>query len=77
MALKKIILFGGTFDPIHLGHTTVAASTAEFLCAEKVIFIPAKRSPLKSFPPSASDIDRLEMIKLAIAGHEIFEASNC
>lgn len=77
MALKKIVLFGGTFDPVHLGHTTVAASSAEFLCAEKVIFIPAKRSPLKSFPPSASDIDRLEMIKLAIAGHENFEASDC
>jgi nicotinate-nucleotide adenylyltransferase len=77
MALKKIVLFGGTFDPIHLGHTTVAASTADFLCAEKVIFIPAKRSPLKSFLPIASDTDRLEMIKLAIADHETFEVNDC
>ncbi len=77
MALRKIVLFGGTFDPIHLGHTTVAAAAAEFLCANKVIFIPAKHSPLKSFLPSASDIDRLEMIKLAIVGHEIFEANDC
>jgi nicotinate-nucleotide adenylyltransferase len=77
MALRKIILFGGTFDPIHLGHTKVAASAAEYLCADKVIFIPAKHSPLKSFPPKASDIDRLEMVKLAIADHEIFEANDC
>jgi len=77
MALRKIVLFGGTFDPIHIGHTMVAAAAANYLCAEKIIFIPAKRSPLKSSPPSASDIDRLEMIKLAVAGHDIFEASDC
>jgi nicotinate-nucleotide adenylyltransferase len=77
MALRKVILFGGTFDPIHIGHTIVAEEAAEYLCADKVIFIPAKRSPLKDFSPSAGDIDRLEMIKLAIADREIFEASDC
>jgi len=77
MSVKRIVLFGGSFDPVHLGHTTVASAAAQYIRAEKTIFIPAKRSPLKSFSPHASDIDRLEMLKLAIAGNEIFEASDC
>jgi nicotinate-nucleotide adenylyltransferase len=77
MALRKVVLFGGTFDPIHIGHTTVAEATAEYLCADKLIFIPAKRSPLKDSSPRASDMDRLEMIKLAIAGRKIFGLSDC
>jgi nicotinate-nucleotide adenylyltransferase len=73
----KITLFGGTFDPIHLGHTMVAADACNRIGAEKVIFIPAKRSPLKGFLPKAGDADRLTMITLAIAGQGPFEVSDC
>ena len=78
MFMKKriIALFGGTFDPIHLGHTTVAADTVKQIRAEKIIFIPAKRSPLKGFLPKASDDDRFNMIALAIAGEKTFEVSD-
>jgi len=76
MAQKVIALFGGTFDPIHAGHTAVAAYAAKHIGAEKVIFVPAKRSPLKFFSPQADDDDRLEMIKLAIEGDKKFEASD-
>jgi len=76
MAERRIVLFGGTFDPIHLGHTTVAGDAAKRIGAEKLIFIPAKRSPLKGFLPEASDDDRLEMIALATAGEESFEVSD-
>lgn len=76
MSQKTIALFGGTFDPIHLGHTTVAANAAEHIRAEKIIFIPAKRSPLKGFLPRAGDEDRLKMIALAIAEEETFEVSD-
>ncbi len=76
MAKRRIVLFGGTFDPIHLGHTTVACDAAKHIGAEKLIFIPAKRSPLKGFLPRASDDDRLEMISLAIAGQDDFEVSD-
>ena len=72
MAKRKIALFGGTFDPIHLGHTTVAAEAAEHIGAEKIIFIPAKRSVLKNSLPEASNNDRLKMIALAIAGSKKF-----
>jgi len=76
MAKRKIALFGGTFDPIHLGHTTVAADAAKRIGAEKIVFIPAKRSPLKGFLPKASDDDRFEMIALAIAGEKSFQVSD-
>ncbi len=77
MVTRRIALFGGTFDPIHLGHTTVADAAARQIGAEKVIFIPAKISPLKGFFPFASDNDRLQMIELALAGHDLFAASDC
>jgi len=78
MAKRKIALFGGTFDPIHLGHTTVAADAAEHIGAEKIVFVPAKRSPLKGFLPRANDNHRLlKMISLAIAGEKNIQLSDC
>ena len=76
MVKRKIALFGGTFDPIHLGHTTVAADAAEMIGAEKTIFVPAKRSPLKGFFPKAGDSDRLRMISLAIAHNKNFQVTD-
>jgi nicotinate-nucleotide adenylyltransferase len=76
MEKRKIVLFGGTFDPIHLGHTTVAAAAADCIGAEKVIFIPTKCSPLKQVLPEVGDDDRLNMIALAIEGNSKFESSD-
>lgn len=76
MTKRNIALFGGTFDPIHLGHTTVVVDAVKHIRAERIVFIPAKRSPLKGFLPKASDEDRLRMIALAIAGEENFEVSD-
>jgi len=76
MAKRKIALFGGTFDPIHLGHTSIAAEAVKHIGAEKIVFVPAKRSPLKGFSPCASDEDRFAMIALAIAGDKNFELSD-
>jgi len=76
MATRKIALFGGTFDPIHLGHTTVAAEAAKTIGAEKVVFVPAKQSPLKGFSPIASDRDRLNMIALALTESSVFTVSD-
>jgi len=77
MTERTIALFGGTFDPIHLGHTGVAQAAAAQIGAERVIFIPAKCSPLKRFSPHAGDTDRLAMITLAIVGRNDFAASDC
>jgi nicotinate-nucleotide adenylyltransferase len=76
MIKRRIALLGGTFDPIHLGHTAVAAAAAEHIGAEKVVFVPAKRSPLKSFFPEASDADRLAMIALAISDNQKFQLND-
>jgi nicotinate-nucleotide adenylyltransferase len=77
MVTTRIALFGGTFDPVHLGHTTVAAAAARQLDARQVILVPAKLSPLKGFFPFASDADRLRMIELAVAGNDLFAVSAC
>lgn len=76
MAEQPIALFGGTFDPIHLGHVGVAVAAAGQISAEKVIFVPAKCSPLKGFAPHASDRDRLTMIELTIAGNDLLAVSD-
>lgn len=76
MKNRSIALFGGTFDPIHLGHTRVAAFAAEKISADKVIFIPAKQSPLKKNKPAACDHHRLAMVRLAIADKPRFEVSD-
>jgi len=73
--LEKIILFGGTFDPVHNGHIAVSLAAAEKIGASKVILIPARRSPHKHQKPLAMDNDRIAMLKLAIAEDKIFEVS--
>ncbi len=74
---KKVLLFGGTFDPAHNGHVIVAEYAAEHINADRVIFIPTRRSPHKSLLPLASGADRVAMIRLAIAGKSNFEVSSC
>lgn len=76
MSKRKIALFGGTFDPVHLGHIAVAAAAAEQIGAEKVVFVPARRSPLKGSLPKGGAEHRLAMIAIAIAENEKFEASD-
>ncbi|MCF7954745.1 MAG: nicotinate (nicotinamide) nucleotide adenylyltransferase [Phycisphaerae bacterium] len=74
---EKIILFGGTFDPIHNAHIQVANAAANEIGAQRVIFIPARRSPHKKNIPSADQSQRFEMISLAVEGYRNFEVSDC
>ena len=76
MKERKIALFGGTFDPVHLGHTAVVAAAVKHIGADRAIFIPAKYSPIKERNPIASDGERLEMVKLAIEGFPKFDVSD-
>ncbi|MHC4750743.1 MAG: nicotinate (nicotinamide) nucleotide adenylyltransferase [Planctomycetota bacterium] len=59
-----------------MGRSTVASDAVEQIGAEKIIFIPAKRSPLKGFLPKAGDDDRFKMIALAIAEQKNFQVSD-
>ncbi len=62
----KVALFGGTFDPPHLGHIEMAREAVRVLCIDKVYFIPCRRSPHKTEQPPTSGALRMEMLRLAI-----------
>jgi len=74
--MAKIGIFGGTFDPIHLGHLITAQSVREIRKLEKIIFIPAFISPHKSEIKTSSAEDRMNMIKLAINSISFFDYSD-
>jgi nicotinate-nucleotide adenylyltransferase len=74
---ERVILFGGSFDPVHVGHTTVAEHVAGRLGAARTIFVPARRSPHKSEPPVASPQHRVNMLSLAVARYPSFSVSRC
>jgi len=71
---EQIVLFGGTFDPVHNGHLIAARAVAEQCGYESVTLVPSAMAPHKG-PAGASDADRLAMLKLAIAGEGLFEIS--
>lgn len=73
MRKRKIGIFGGSFDPIHLGHLNLAIQLKEIHSLQEVIFFPAFCSPYKkSDAPKAEGIHRLKMVKLAIRDMEGF-----
>jgi len=71
----RVGLFGGTFNPIHLGHLRAAEEVREALALERVLFIPSRNPPHKhqdARDPIASAEQRLEWVEQSIAGHEDF-----
>ncbi len=74
--MKKVGIFGGTFDPIHIGHLITAQAVKEIRDLSKIIFVPASTSPLKQEIKSALPIHRLEMTKLAIKKYTYFDVSD-
>ena len=75
--LKKIGIYGGSFDPIHHGHLILAREAREALDLEKVIFVPAAMSPFKTHAAAASGDMRLRMLQAAIEGEEGFAIDDC
>ena len=74
--MSKVGIFGGTFDPIHLGHLITAQSVKEIRNLDKIIFIPAYISPHKTDAKPSSPEDRLKMIKIAVDGIPFFDCSD-
>jgi len=72
----KICLFGGTFDPLHLGHLLIAQTVCEAENFDKVIFVPALNPPHKNGNKISSIENRMEMLESAIADNPKFEISN-
>jgi nicotinate-nucleotide adenylyltransferase len=71
----RLGVFGGTFDPIHLGHLIVAELTRGLLGLDRVVFVPARRAPHKS-GAGASPEHRLRMTGIAVEDNPHFEVSD-
>lgn len=74
--MSKIGIFGGTFDPIHMGHLITAQSVREIRELDKIIFIPAFISPHKTSADASWTEHRANMIKIAIEDVPFFEYSD-
>jgi len=75
--LKRIAIYGGTFDPVHHAHLILARDALETLRLDQVIFVPAAISPLKKAAPVASGELRLAMLRAAIKGEPKFAVDDC
>ncbi len=76
MARGGVLLYGGSFNPIHNGHLIVARAVAEELGVERTILIPSAAPPHKAGSDLASPEHRLAMVHLAIADEPAFEVSD-
>lgn len=74
--INKIGIFGGTFDPVHIGHLITTQFVLEKRSLDKIIFIPSNISPLKRDNLNSSPDHRLSMLKLAVDGNPKFDISN-
>ncbi len=73
---ERMGLFGGTFDPIHLGHLRAAGEVLERFALDRILFVPSFIPPHKERKGMAPARDRLRMVELACAGEPRFAASS-
>jgi nicotinate-nucleotide adenylyltransferase len=71
----RIGVFGGSFDPVHVGHLVVAEIAREQAGLDRVLFVPAAIQPHKQEVGLAPAADRVEMLRLATGGHDAFAVS--
>src|SRR5881409_4243363 len=71
----KIGVFGGTFDPVHVGHLAIAQAALDSAQLDRVVFVPARRSPLKDREAVASADDRYSMLVSATKPEPRFAVS--
>ena len=69
----RLGLYGGSFDPVHLGHLLVAQAALEELALSRLFFIPAAQSPFKPGREPAPAATRLRLLRLALAGRTDYE----
>lgn len=72
----RLGIFGGTFNPVHIGHLRVAEEVRLHLDLEKVIFVPSYLPPHKDLADNVVGSKRLEIVRIAIASNPRFELSS-
>ena len=72
---KELAIFGGSFNPVHLGHLIIAECCLEQARLDRVLFVPAATPPHKQNSLLAHCEDRIEMLRLALASHDKLEVS--
>lgn len=72
---RRIGLFGGSFDPVHLGHLHVAAAAERAFALDRVVFVPAAQPPHKPGRQLAPGEHRVRMLALALAGRPNWSVS--
>ena len=72
----KTVIFGGSFDPIHIGHLSLANEVVNSRLADEVWFMVSPQNPHKELQKLTDESVRLEMVRLAIDGNEHFKASD-
>lgn len=74
---ERLGIFGGTFNPVHLGHVAVAEAAARAFRLARVLVVPAHVSPFRTAEAApAPDAARLAMVRLACADHPVLEPSD-
>lgn len=71
-AMERVLVFGGSFNPVHFGHLLMAEEVREEFGFERVLFVPAFRSPFKDGSEDPGPGHRLAMLELAIQGNPRF-----
>lgn len=74
--MKRLGIFGGTFNPVHAAHLVAAEEVKEQMHLDKVLFIPSVNPPLKEGDDLIDFNHRMEMVKRAIKGNDTFELSD-
>ena len=71
----KLCLFGGTFDPPHVGHLIIAETIQESEQFDRIVFVPASNPPHKEMGISPIE-DRVEMLRLTLVNNDNFDVSD-
>ncbi|MEL6105638.1 MAG: nicotinate (nicotinamide) nucleotide adenylyltransferase [Planctomycetota bacterium] len=66
----RVGIFGGSFDPVHIGHLWIGEAATEELRLDRLLWVPTATQPLKPGGAVATDTQRLEMLRLAISGRD-------
>ena len=74
--MKRIGIYGGSFNPIHTAHLITAEDVREQMHLDKILFIPSAQPPHKDSGVLLEASKRLEMVKLALEGNDDFEISD-